>query len=280
MILIADSGATKTDWRLISDKTEVCNVKTIGFNPYFIDTDEIVQVLKETLLPYLFEHTVKKIFFYGAGCSTPSKNYIILNALNKLFVKADIDVNHDILGAARSLLGNTEGIACILGTGSNSCYYDGTSIVESLPSFGYIFGDEGSGAQFGKYLVEAYLKKKLPAQLQTKFTEKYDYSMEDILNNIYKKASPNRFLASFTTFFIENKGSEYLKAIELKCFNDFIDYFILSYSKYHQVPIGFVGSVAHFFSDSLKEAFSTRGLTINKIIKAPIEGLIEYHTKN
>ncbi len=280
MILIADSGATKTDWRLISNKSEVCNVKTIGFNPYFIDTDEIVKVLNDTLIPYLFENKVIKIFFYGAGCSTPQKNDIIVKALQKLFDKTEIHVEHDILGAARSLFGNNEGIACILGTGSNSCFYNGVSTTEGSPSLGFIYGDEGSGAQMGKLLLEAYMKKKLPTEIHTKFSETYLYSIEDILTNTYKKPSPNRFLASFTTFFNENKNSDYLKAIEIKCFNDFIDYFITSYDNYKQVPIGFVGSVAYFFSDSLKQAFSDRGLSVNKIVKAPIEGLIEYHSNN
>jgi len=202
MILIADSGATKTDWRLISGKKEICNVKTIGFNPYFIDTEDIINVLKDNLIPNLSEHIVQKIFFYGAGCSTPLKNDIIVKALQNLFKSAEINVEHDILGAARGLFGNSEGIACILGTGSNSCYYNGKTISESLPSFGFIYGDEGSGAQLGKYLVEAYMKHKLPEDLHTKFMEKYKFSLEDILTNTYKNPSPNRFLASFTTFFI------------------------------------------------------------------------------
>jgi glucosamine kinase len=280
MILIADSGATKTDWRLISNKSEVCNVKTIGFNPYFIDTEEIVKVLKDTLIPYLFDHTIQKIFFYGAGCSTLQKNDIIIKALHKLFGKIEIHVEHDILAAARGLFGNSEGIACILGTGSNSCYYDGIETYEGLPSLGYIYGDEGSGAQLGKYLVEAYMKKKLPEDLNKKFNEKYLYSIEDILTNTYKKSSPNRFLASFTNFYTENKNSEYLKAIEIKCFNDFIDYFIISFKNYKEVPIGFIGSVAYFFSDSLKKAFSERGLEVYKIVKSPIEGLIDFHSND
>jgi glucosamine kinase len=274
MILIADSGATKTDWRLVSRKNEICDIKTIGFNPYFVDTEEIINVLRDTLIPYLFEHKVSKVFFYGAGCSTPQKNGIIIKALNKLFTQAEIQVDHDILGAARSLFGKQEGI---LGTGSNSCYYDGTNIAGSMPSLGFIYGDEGSGAQLGKFLVEDLMKNRLPKELHDKFNEKYLFSLEDILTNTYKKASPNRFLASFTTFFIENKESKYLKSIELKCFNAFIDYFIISYEKYKTVPIGFVGSVSYFFQDSLKKAFSSRGLSISKIMKTPIAGLIDFH---
>lgn len=279
MILIADSGSTKTDWRLIAGKNEVCNIQTIGFNPYFIDTEEIIKVLKDTLIPYLFDHKIRKIYFYGSGCSTIQKNEIIIKALRNLFENSEIHVEHDVLGAARGLFGNTEGIACILGTGSNSCYYNGTETFEGLPSLGYIYGDEGSGTQLGKSLVEAFLKKKLPTELSLKFDEKYQFTLEDILNNTYKKPNPNRFLASFTTFFVENRNNDYLKAIEIKCFNDFIDYFIVSFENYKRVPIGFVGSVAYFFSDSLKEAFSARGLTVSKIVKAPIDGLKEYHFK-
>jgi len=279
MILIADSGATKTDWRLISEKKEIGSIRTIGFNPYFTNTETINEELSKQLIPEIPVNKVQKIFFYGAGCSTKSKNKIIFNALVKYFRETEIHIEHDILGAARGLFGKKEGISCILGTGSNSCYYDGINTTEIMPSLGFIYGDEGSGAQLGKHLLEAYMKKKLPSDLQHKFDEKYHISLEDILTHTYTKPYPNRYLANFTDFYLENQDSEFLRTIEKNCFDSFISYFIMNYKLYQEKPIGFVGSVAYFFKDSLLKSLSIKGLHAVKIIKNPIEGLIDYHIK-
>jgi len=195
-ILIADSGSTKTDWVLLDHNKKIIQVQTIGFNPYFQSSEEISREIKETLIPVLKDHisSISQISFYGAGCSSPDKMQVVKQALYLAFGDITSEVNHDLLAAARALCGKEKGIACILGTGSNSCLYDGKEVVENIPSVGYFFGDHGSGATIGKTFIQNYFDGKLPSHLKDAF-EKAGYHREVILENIYKKPMPSKYLA-------------------------------------------------------------------------------------
>ncbi len=281
MILIADSGSTKTDWRLIDKNRNVHSMSTIGFNPYFQDTLTIYNELKENLLPSVNEHTDIKeplsIYFYGAGCSTQSKCDIVKKALLKIFPLAKIEVDHDLLAAARALCGREKGIAAILGTGSNSCYYDGKNIVENVYSLGYVLGDEGSGAYIGKQFIQDYLNKELPLKITQDFYENYQLSHEAILDAIYKKPMPSRFLASFSKFIKKHKDEPYFVSLINKSFEDFFDKHICKYANHRDTAMSCVGSIAYYYSDTLRAIAGSKGVTISNIIESPIQGLTSYH---
>jgi glucosamine kinase len=280
MILIADGGSTKTDWRLISLNNEIKPIQTIGFNPYLSNTSEIEEILWKELDPFIGNRNIEQVFYYGAGCSTIAKNEIVADAISKLFPKAEVNIYHDLLGAARALCGKNEGIACILGTGSNSCLYDGDQIVESAPSLGYFFGDEGSGATLGKMLLMAFLHKELPSDLTTAFKEKYPLSLENILDAVYIQGKPSRFLASFSAFTYEYQEHPYINNLISENFKAFFRYFVMRYENYDQLPVNCAGSIAFYYSPLLIEAANSMGISINKIIQSPIEALVEYHISN
>lgn len=280
MILIADSGSTKTDWRLISDKKCIKEFQTEGFNPYYISKNYIIESLNSKLAPFIDINNIFNVYFYGAGCSTDSKCQLVNDALSSIFHKAAIFVDHDLLGAARALCGKNEGIACILGTGSNSCYYDGNNIIENVPSLGFMFGDEGSGGHLGKTIIGAYLKDEMPNNILERFNVKYKTNREEILTNIYKKPYPNRYLASFSIFIKENIEDEYIKNIVINCFNDFFKHQISKYTNYQSVPLSCVGSIGFFLKDFLIQTSNKYGVSVKKIIRTPIEGLIDYHIEN
>ena len=278
MILIADSGATKTDWILLDEKNKkIGQYRTIGFNPYFIDTTGVEKELKTKLLTSI-KNEISQIFFYGAGCSTEQNCNIVSKALNNIFHNTEIEIHSDLLGAARALCGTNEGIACILGTGSNTCHYDGKNIIRKIVSLGYILGDEGSGAHLGKTFVKAYLADKLPDELKNKFYQKYKFSHKDILDSVYNKPFPNRFLASFSVFLFENIQHDFIKELIEKCFHEFFQTQVLIYPKYKKIPVNIVGSVGYAFAEILKNAAKEYKIQIQKICKTPVEGLIEFHT--
>lgn len=210
MILVADSGSTKTNWTLMEDQRIVTTVQTPGMNPYFITSETVEAILKADLVPNIPADFVKEIYFYGSGCSTENNNNMLRDAMMIFFRKASISVYHDILGAARALLGKEKGIACILGTGCNACYYDGEKVFSNVPSLGYIFGDEGAGSNLGKIFMEKYLKNMLPSEIKNEFEQEYGLSLEDILNALYNRPFPNRFLASFSEFIGPRKNHPFL----------------------------------------------------------------------
>lgn len=280
MILIADGGSTKTDWRLMSRQSEVIkSIQTIGFNPYLSTSAEIEEILWKELDPFIGNRDVDQVFYYGAGCSTISKNEIVGNAINKLFPQSEIHIFHDLLGAARALCGEKEGIACILGTGSNSCLYDGNQIVQNVPSLGYFFGDEGSGAALGKMLIKQYLHNKLPSGLMIDFNARYVLSLENILDAVYNQPKPSRFLASFSEFFFEHQDHPYIQNLIFENFTDFFRYFVLPYPGFSALPVNCCGSIAFHYKSLLNNAAGKLGITINSVIKSPIEGLVYYHAK-
>lgn len=277
MILIADGGSTKTDWRLISPNNEIKPIRTIGFNPYLSNSDEIEEILWKELDPFIGNRNLKQVFYYGAGCSTLAKNEIVENAIGKLFPHAEIFIYHDLLGAARALCGENEGIACILGTGSNSCLYDGHQIVAGVPSLGYFFGDEGSGAALGKMLLTAYLHNDLPADLTTAFKTKYPLSLENFLDAVYSQAKPSRFLASFSEFIFEHQEHHFIKNLISDNFRNFFHYFVMRYPHYTELPINCAGSIAFHYTPLLNEVAKDLGISISSVIRSPIDGLVEYH---
>jgi len=281
MLLIADAGSTKTQWCFVNDEKKLVFITTQGINPYFQGEEEIIQILKTELLPSLNSGLSKlQIFFYGAGCGSVEKNNVMKTSLSTVFSAIYyVEINNDLLGAARALCGKEKGIAAILGTGSNTCYYDGQKITKHPESsgLGYILGDEGSGAHIGKTFIQAYLNKELSITIAEKFYQIFKLKKNDILNAVYKKSMPNRFLASFSKFVNENIADESLTALVTDCFNQFFDKHICKYSEHKNVPLNCVGSVACNYQDILQKVAYNKGVTIGRILKSPIDALTHYH---
>jgi N-acetylglucosamine kinase-like BadF-type ATPase len=276
MQLIADSGSTKTNWSLTDGKSVLKEIFTLGINPFYQSEHEISDEIEKHLKPKLNDYSIKSITFYGAGCSFPEKKAFVANALGKHFPNAVIEIQSDLLGAARSLFGRKEGIACILGTGSNSCYYDGKQIVENVSPLGFMLGDEGSGAVLSKTLVADCLKKQMPERLSKKFFDQYDLTPATIMESVYKKPFPNRFLAKFTPFLSENMEEPAIYNIVAQGFDSFFKRNILQYPEGKQV--GFIGSVAYHFRGILEDIAKNQGFTVSKIEQNPMSGLITYHS--
>jgi glucosamine kinase len=277
MILIADSGSTKTDWVFTNENNNRSRYRTIGYNPYFTDADNIYASLKQTLLPQLDASSVKTIFFYGAGCSSPDKAAVVHAALTRCFPTTTLFVKHDMLGAARALLADKPGFAAILGTGSNTCIYDGKEIAKNIDSLGYLLGDEGSGSSIGKKILRDQMRGYLPIDLNHKFKIACSLSPEEIYDTLYNKPLPNRFLASFCKFADENKEHEYIRNIVRESFTDFFKYLVSRYDGYENFSFNCIGSVGYIFSDILHEVALAYKMKIGKMLSSPIEDLVDYH---
>ncbi len=279
MILIADSGSTKTDWRLIEETGKIHPFETPGINPFFQDTPDIMTMLEKQLLPHLHgqEQEVEQFFFYGAGCGTLQKREELKALLNLMFKKAEVLVETDMTGAARALCGNESGIACILGTGSNSCYFDGKTVCDTLPSYGFMFGDYGSGAHIGKTLIERYFQGHLPPELKKNFEARRENTRENILEQVYRKPYPNRYLASFSKFVFQNKDQPYMVHLLKDCFHLFFEKQVEPYAHCRELPIHAVGSVAYYYSSLIKAVAEERELKIGNILASPIAALTLYH---
>ncbi|MBP3613407.1 MAG: ATPase [Bacteroidaceae bacterium] len=276
MILIADSGSTKTDWVLHDSNSIVARVKTQGLNPTLQESEEIYNILKEELADKISSDAPDTIYFYGAGCAYEGANERMRTALSKIFTTKKIEINSDLLAAARALCGHEEGIACILGTGSNSCLFNGKKIVENTPSLGYILGDEGSGAYLGRQLVSDCIKKQLPAAICKKFLTQYNLTIAGILERVYHEPLPNRYLASFAPFLAENRNNAEIKALLKHCFTLFFQRNTMIYRR-SWLPIHIVGGIGITFANELKETAESLGLSIGNIVESPMNGLIEYH---
>lgn len=277
MILIADSGSTKTDWCAGTTPENCQTVQTAGINPFHQSTEEIEQIITTMLMPQLENpNACTDIFFYGAGC-LPEKVNGIKKALQKHFPQAKhIEVESDLLGAARALCGRQAGIACILGTGSNSCAYNGQQITDHISPLGYILGDEGSGSALGKQLVSNCLKRQLPPDLCQLFFETYPLSPAHILEHVYRQPLANRFLAGFTPFLATHRDRAEIHALLIEGFTQFFQRNVLPYACKEQ-PVHFTGSVAYHFQDEVKEAAQRLHLTLGQVLKSPMEGLRKYH---
>jgi glucosamine kinase len=277
-ILIADSGSTKTQWCLLQGNKKKM-ISTQGISPYFMNDEVLASILTKELLPKTGEIHIDEIFYYGTGCSNDTNVALIKRSLKKVYKTAKVSVQHDLLGAAKALCGNEKGIACILGTGSNSCYYNGKKVVKNSPGLGYILGDEGSGTYLGKKVLQHYLYKTFDAELMDKFEAKYPHDRDDMLDNVYKKPLPNRFLSSFVSFLIENRGHYMIENIIEDSINDFFFNHIYKYRESWSLPINFVGSVAFGFKDVLKQMCGDYELKLGTVIKSPMDGLVKYHRK-
>ncbi len=277
-ILIADSGSTKTEWVLVKSKSRKY-IDTQGLSPYFLNTAQIVDILTAEMMPKLKKEKIDAIYFYGTGCSNPENVKIVQKALAQLFGKCLIKVDHDLMGAAKALCQHGKGIACILGTGSNSCFYNGKKITKNSPGLGYVLGDEGSGAYLGKKVLQYYIYNTFDEDLMERFKSKFGVETLEILNNVYKKPLANRYLASFAIFLVENRGHYMIENIIEDSFNDFFFTHVYKYKESWTMPINFVGSVAYGFRDVLKDMCKTYELQLGTVIKKPLDGLIKYHTK-
>lgn len=275
--LIADSGATKAEWCLIGDGKKK-TIITQGISPYFLNTEQITDLLLKELRPKLKQVQVDEVYYYGTGCANPLNAKSVKKAVSKIFPEAKVDVNHDLMAAARSLCGRGKGIACILGTGSNSCYYDGKKIVKNSPGLGYVLGDEGSGAYLGKKVIQYYLYGTFDDELRGRFDLTYTTNTAEILENVYKKPLPNRYLASYAKFLAENRGHYMVENIIEDGLNDFFFNHLCKYREIWTLPVHFTGSVAFGFKDVLQQLCSSYEFELGKVLKAPMDGLIDYHT--
>ncbi len=278
-ILIADSGSTKAEWCLINGKKRK-KIFTQGMSPYFLNTSQIQQILATELKKALKNNEPDEIYYYGTGCANPENVRSIRKALKATFPTAVLHVDHDLMGAAKALCGNEKGIACILGTGSNSCYYNGKKVVKNSPGLGFILGDEGSGAYMGKKVVQYYLYNTFDPDLMDRFNAKYNTTSVEILDAVYKQPLPNRYLAGFVSFLVENRGHFMIENIIEDGFNDFFFNHLYKYRESWTLPIHFIGSVAYGFRDILKEMCDSYELQLGRVLKNPMDGLIKYHSQS
>ena len=277
--LIADSGSTKCEWCLLQNGKKKIII-TQGISPYFLNTAQIILLLQNELLPKIKNVAIETINFYGTGLGNPANIKIIKTALKQLFATATIYVEHDLLAAARALCGTTKGIACILGTGSNSCYFNGKKIVKNSPGLGYILGDEGSGAYLGKKVIQYYLYNTFDEDLKARFDKRFNVTKDQILDSVYKQPLANRYLASYAIFLAENRGHYMIENVIEDGLNDFFFNHLYKYRESWTLPINFVGSIAYGFKDVLKDLCSTYELELGTILKHPMDGLIDFHLSN
>ena len=279
MFLIADSGSTKTDWCLCKKGTALNNLQTQGINTYHQSEEAIEGVIREELLPQIpqtIEISKLNIIFYGSGCANETACKRVQDAIHKVLGTNSITIHSDLLGAARALCGHEEGIACVLGTGSNSCLYNGKEIIANIPPLGYILGDEGSSAVLGRRLVGDCLKNQLPEVLRNEFLTEYGLTQEIILEKVYRQPLANRFLASLTPFLSKHREAPEIHKLLVESFTDF---FVRNVKQYRRpwLPIHFVGSIAHAFAAELKEAAESLGMELGTILQSPMEGLVKYY---
>lgn len=278
MIVIADGGSTKTNWCLIDENHKRVNFNTEGYNPYFIDTSGIIKSLRAHLPEKLDYHKIEEVHFYGAGIHNQERILIVENALKAVFTDSKIFVGHDLLAAARALLGTASGFAAILGTGTNTCIYDGEKISYHIDSLGYFLGDEGSGSSIGKRLLRDYMRGLMPEELSKIFYNTYQLNSEDILDRLLNKPLPNRFLASFSKFIYDNNYFvEYARDVVKESFTAFFENLVSKYPGYQQYSFNCIGSVGYNFRDILREVATEYNMKIGKIIRSPIDDLVEYH---
>lgn len=278
MILIADCGSTKIDWCVIEKGKVVNQIFTCGMNAVMLTEEEMAQRIATELMPELGKVDIEAVYFYGAGCINDEVCGNVANAIRKNIPAPVIEVHTDLLAAARALCGHTAGIACIMGTGSNSCYYDGEKICDNVSPLGYILGDEGSGAVLGKIMLGDILKNQLPAHLCEKFLKEYELDRMTIIRRVYKEPQGNRFLASVTPFLINNINEPAIHALVLNAFKAFFVRNIQQYKDYSVLKVNFIGSIAYYYRSVLEEAAAQCGCTVGTIIKSPMEGLIAFHS--
>lgn len=273
---VIDSGATKSDWRILNEQSTAA-FSAKGLHPYFLGREDIIAIIHQQVMPQLTNQQIGRIYFYGAGCGTAVRREQVADALRQCFPGSEIFVDTDLLAAARALLKAEPGFAAILGTGTNSGWYDGKQIISSIDSLGYLLGDEGSGAAIGKKILRDYLRGYFPVELQQKFAHSYPFNREQVLEQLYSKPSPSSFLGSFIPFAAENKSHPYLQKLIRESFSEFFIHLISRYENFQDYPMCCTGSVSYLFRDLLSEAANDFGMHIQKIIPAPIDELVAYH---
>jgi glucosamine kinase len=280
MLIIVDSGSTKADWQILhADGSRELHA-TIGFNPFFVNEDDVETELKKEFVKKVAVDQAQWVYFYGAGCSDKMRCDIIKRGLERIFTNATtVEVEHDLLASARASCGTKAGIACIIGTGSNTCLYDGKDVTDNVSNLGYLLGDEGSGSHLGKLLIRAYFYREMPDDIQAIFEGKYGSNKREFLNKMYANGA-NVYLASFATFFSENRQHFYIQKLAAEAFTELVQRHVLKYEGCHHIPINFVGSVAYHFKDILKVVLDEHDLNMGTIIRKPIDALVDYHLKN
>ncbi|WP_279134868.1 ATPase [Parabacteroides johnsonii] len=277
MFLIADGGSTKTDWSIVSGNQEIDRIKTRGINPFFQTEEDISAEIRDNLVPKIKKYdSIEAVYFYGAGCAFPEKNEILRRSITH-YLPVPVEVGSDLLAAARALCGNSPGIACILGTGSNSCLYDGKDIIKNISPLGFILGDEGSGAVLGKLLVGDVLKNQLPVALQEAFFAEFGLTPAVIMEKVYKQPFPNRFLASLSPFLLRHIEEPSIHDLVSNSFRAFFARNVMQYGCLDH-PVHLIGSIAWYYQDLLKEIACEFGFRLGTIAQSPVQGLIRYHS--
>ncbi|MFT4666888.1 MAG: glucosamine kinase [Polaribacter sp.] len=277
MIAIVDSGSTKADWHVLHKNGDIESESTTGFNPFFQDTQYIFNSLSQQLNGAHWMSQLTEVHYYGAGCSDDFRCEIVAEALRSLFPQASVHVEHDILASARATCGAKPGIACILGTGSNSCLYDGNKLIDNVTNLGYLLGDEGSGGHLGKKLLQGYFYRELPEDIKYDFETNFSIKGREFLNEVYGHEKPNVYLASFAKFISNHKEHFYIQNMVNQTFGEFLDRHVRKYQGHSNLPVHFVGSVAFHFKDILRIAMRERNLKMGIVIKKPINNLAQYH---
>ena len=282
MILVVDSGSTKTDWiSLDNEGEEIFSTQTLGLNPQMLSNEILNERIKNNFDIYKNRKLVNKLFFYGAGCGVKDTQNRILKVFKSIFVNSEFDIKEDTYAAVYSAVDKgIPSIVNIIGTGSNCSYYDGKNVIQKVQSLGYVLMDYASGNYYGKYLIRAYYFNKMPESLRDEFSNNYDLSPNSIKNKLYREENPNTYLAGFARFLIENKSNEYFKEIIFKGLERFIDYQILQYDDFSKVDIHYVGSIAYYLKDEITKIGKKYNLKTGKFIQRPITGLVDYHKKN
>jgi glucosamine kinase len=277
MILVADSGSSKTDWLLTLSQQETKQFRTAGLNPYFLTEKEIIKILQEQAKDMIaYAPDISEIYFFGAGCSSPDRHEIVSNAISNFFSKSYVSVDSDLLGCAYATCGHEKGLCCVLGTGSNISFFDGEDIHDGQHGLGYVLGDEGSGTWFGKALITDFLYGNMPEEISLKFDDEYHLDKEIVIKNVYQTPNPNSYLASFSKFLGSIRQSDYAQNLLRMGLIEFIETNIKSYPQYHKYKCHFVGSIAYVFADELKAVCKENGIHVGKIIQQPIHDLMAF----
>jgi len=279
MIIIADSGSSKIDWRLVDSAGVIRQAQSPGFNPYYQPLDHLRASLREVVVPAATGE-VSRIFYYGTGVSSERNQEMVRSAFLEFFPSARVAVEWDLLGAARALCGHEPGIACILGTGSNSCLYDGKEITGQVANLGWILADEGSGTSLGKALLMDYLRKKMPDKLAAQFHQRFPFTREEFLEKIYQQEKPSTFLATFSKFIFQHLKEPYCYQLVYKSFAEFFENNVMKYPAYSGLKVHFVGSIAFYYSDLLRQVANDKGIIVRNILETPIAGLTLFHQKD
>lgn len=280
MIAIVDGGSTKCDWVILESTGKVSQkTESIGFNPNIISADLIPQEIEKNPHLFLIKNQLDYVYFYGSGCGTAENALLVETQLQKVFPYAKVTVKEDLTAAAYAAYKGKPAIVCILGTGSNSCYFDGKSVRRDLPSLGFLIGDEGSGSAIGKHLVRRFFMKKLPQDLHQEFVETYHLTIDDAIKNMYHNPRANAYLAEFNKFVIQRKQHPYFQNMVFDEMKNFFEYQVLPYEEAREAEINFIGSIAYYYEDVLRAAAAELNLTVGHIVQKPIESLVEFHQK-